>query len=656
MTEGPQVCAEAHKSARRASQISRRLGTSAESVSMSTQAAGFSTSGFVRSYVIPALWVFLIPVFSLGFFRHVQAGFDRDVANAVAAAIERDHSLTAEARAESIAYFRQVPISTRFAAPDSQFADMSERFTSRTRFSYFTFRWIIRLSLISIISTIVVFVIAALSVLCSLRSQLVQYYSLAGGWHLLRVFALSQVLFQGSMAVALSYWIPVFWSGRYSERLVAGVGLCAIIAGAGLVKAIFQKLGDRFELSGAIIKRTPGSLIWQDLDPICAKVGTRAPHRIVAGIDDAFFVTEHPVTVNGKVHEGRTLYVSLPLLKALNGTQAGAIMAHEMAHFSGEDTLYSQKIGPLLERYGASLNALRKGVISIPVFYFMLCFRSLFEISLKRLSRQREFRADRIASDVASRQDIVHALLRVSAYAHYRNTIEHELFDARQTLDALEIPQRVEAGFKPFASAFVKDGRAIGAATSHPFDSHPSFRERADAVQVKLSTGEMVGVVVSDVDGRWYHNIENAETLERQQWDTYEERFRNVHEEALAYRYVPKTDAERDIVMAYFPEVTVEGRFGRRVVFTYEGVQYSSWSKPVRFAEITKVTHHNGLLASLRLSVPDRTFKVRLPLYLFSSHTKMVLDTFGKYYGRHLAMKRVHERTSGAARSRGRRP
>jgi len=608
---------------------------------MSTPAAGFSGSGFVKSYVIPAFWVFLIPVCSLGFFRHVQARFDRDLAAEVVTAIQGDRSLTDEGRTPMIAYFRQVPLSTRFASPDPTFAEMSKGFTWQTHVAYFTFRWIIRLSVISIVSSLVVFVIAALSVLCSLGSQLAQYYSLWGGWHVLRVFALAQVLMQGCIALALSYWIPAFWFDGYSVKFVALVGLLAGAAGAALVKAIFRTPDDRFELSGAIIKRTPGSLIWQDLDRICARVGSRTPHRIIAGVDDAFFVTEHPVTVNGNVHEGRTLYVSLPLLKALNGTQADAVMAHEMAHFSGDDTLYSRKIGPLLARYQASLAALRTGFISIPVFYFMLCFRSLFEISLKRLSRQREFRADRIASEVASREDIVCALLRTSAYTQYRSTIERELFDAQHTLDALKIPQRVEAGFKPFASAFAKDGRAVGAATSHPFDSHPSFRERADAVQVSLSVEQMAGVVGADVDGRWFHRIENAETLERAQWTAYEERFRKVHQEALAYRYVPETDAERAIVLARFPDVSIAGRFGRRVAITYEGVQYSKWSNRVRFSDVTKVVHHHGTFPSLRLVVQgNRKTKMTLPLYLFSSQTKAVVEAFGKYYGRHLAMKK----------------
>lgn len=569
---------------------------------MSTQAAGFSRAGFVKTYVVPAAWVFLIPVFTLWFFQRVQAA--------------------------------------TFARHLTPFAEL-------------TIRWMPRLSVVSIVSSLVVFGLAALGVACSLRSQKVQYYSLAGGWHLLRVFALGQVLAQGCMATALAYWIPAFWFGGYSQRLVAGVGLTALIAGGALVKAILETPDDEFELDGAIIKRTPESLIWQDLDRICAKVGTRTPHRIVAGIDDAFFVTEHPVTIKGTVHEGRTLYVSLPLLKTLHGTQADAVMAHEMAHFSGDDTLYSRKIGPLLARYAASLDALHHGVISLPVFHFMLCFRSLFEISLKRLSRQREFRADRIAAEIASPEDIVHALLKTSAYSHYRASVEGELFAARQTPDALNISQRVEGGYKPFARTFVEEGRALGAATSHPFDSHPSFKERAEAVSLRLSPRQLAEIVTAESDGRWYHRIENSEALERTLWTAYEEQFRSAHEEALAWRYVPGTDAERAIVLAYFPEVTIEGRFGRSVVITYDAVWYSKWVSRVRFSDIIRVTSRDGTFPALRVTVQGaREHVVKLPLYLFSSQTKTVVETFAKYYRRHLAMKQyVSEMRERSARS-----
>jgi hypothetical protein len=87
---------------------------------MSTPAASFSRSGFVKSFVIPAFWVFLIPVCSLGVFRHVQAGFDRDVTANVVTAIQRDRSLTDERRTAMIADIRKCERGDESCAEDWQ--------------------------------------------------------------------------------------------------------------------------------------------------------------------------------------------------------------------------------------------------------------------------------------------------------------------------------------------------------------------------------------------------------------------------------------------------------------------------------------------------------------------------------------------------------
>ena len=284
----------------------------------------------------------------------------------------------------------------------------------------------------------------------------------------------------------------------------------AIGAAAAVIAAIFKKLDNTFELSGALIEREADSPLWNDLDKICDQVGTQPPDRVIAGIDNNFFVTEHAVTLDGQVHEGRTLFVSLSLLKTLQGSQADAVMAHEMAHFSGNDTMYSKKISPLLARYETYLPALHAGGISLPVFYFMRCFRSLFQISLGKLSREREFRADKIASETASPPDIANALLKIAAYGEYRGKVEHDLFDTEKALETLNISQRVSHGFKEFACSFVKGGKVNEAKTAHPFDSHPPFEERVAAVQVKLSNEDMLNVLQAEPDARWYRNIKQA--------------------------------------------------------------------------------------------------------------------------------------------------
>ena len=420
----------------------------------------------------------------------------------------------------------------------------------------------------------------------------------------------------------------------------------AIGAAAAVIAAIFKKLDNTFELSGALIEREADSPLWNDLDKICDQVGTQPPDRVIAGIDNNFFVTEHAVTLDGQVHEGRTLFVSLSLLKTLQGSQADAVMAHEMAHFSGNDTMYSKKISPLLARYETYLQALHAGGISLPVFYFMRCFRSLFQISLGKLSREREFRADKIASETASPPDIANALLKIAAYGEYRGKVEHDLFDTEKALEALNISQRVSHGFKEFACSFVKEGKVNEAKTAHPFDSHPPFEERVAAVQVKLSNEDMLNVLQAEPDARWYRNIKQAEELERQQWTAYEEKFRAVHEQVLAYRYLPETEAEKEIVVKHFPEVSLQGKKKGSLVINHEQINYSEWPDPILFNEMTKCSSTQSALGRPQVLIyfkREKSANRNLPLDTFQVDQQAVLDAFNKYYSRHMTMKEYHK-------------
>src|SRR5262249_11233445 len=151
-----------------------------------------------------------------------------------------------------------------------------------------------------------------------------------------------------------------------------------------------------------------------------------------------------------KTYRGRTLFVSLSLLKQLQGSEADAVLAHEMAHFSGQDTLYSRKIGPLLNRYNHYLHALHEGGVTRPIYYFMLCFRALYQLSLSKQSRQREFRADRIAAETTSPRDVASALLRIVAYSKYRNDVEQDLFKQERVLETANVCERIEQGFRQY--------------------------------------------------------------------------------------------------------------------------------------------------------------------------------------------------------------
>ncbi len=608
---------------------------------MKTPKPELSKLGFIKTFVLPALLVFLIPVFSWWFFRHVQADFDQQALTSIEKQIDGEAGATAEQRAKARAYFSEHPVSERLAASGPDGDNLRAKMPSGLKFDYALFRWMIRLSAFSILSGLGVFLLGGGSVWWSLRSQSAQYYSLSIGWHLLRLFSTLQVLIQAALAVALSFWVTAFWFHMYSIKLVAVAAVLAVVACFAVIAAIFRKIHDEFVVGGALIERTADSPLWADLDRICRQVGTPPPDRIIAGIDNNFFVTEHAVMHEGKVYEGRTLYVSLSLLKVLQGTQADAVMAHEMAHFSGDDTLFSKKIGPLLNRYEVYLQALRDGGLSLPVFYFMLCFRGLFQLSLGHRRREREFRADRIAAECTSAADIAQALVKVAAYSEYRGKVEQELLDKEQVLETVNIPQQISLGFPKFASTLVAEGKLNQVETAHPFDSHPPLDQRLTAVGVQLSGESSLAVLQGAADARWFRNIARAEELEQQQWAAYEAKFREFHEQVLAYRYRPDNDAERAVVLKYFPAVTLEGKKQGTLTIDHEKLHYSEWENAIHFSEMTKCTGEESALGHPQIRIDfqrEQSEKRILPLDAFRVDQQAVMDAFNRFYSRHQAM------------------
>lgn len=132
----------------------------------------------------------------------------------------------------------------------SQFA---ETFDWTVRLNYATFRWMIRLSILSILASMAVFALAGLCVLLSLRSQRSQYLSLSIGWQVLRIYAALQTAVQGILIVALSYWVTALWAHRYYPKLILVAGGLAVIGIIAVVAAIFKRTDVTRDVVGTLL-------------------------------------------------------------------------------------------------------------------------------------------------------------------------------------------------------------------------------------------------------------------------------------------------------------------------------------------------------------------------------------------------------------------
>jgi Zn-dependent protease with chaperone function len=605
---------------------------------MSEQPKQFSKSNFANTFILPVLLAFLIPAIGLAFFLHAEERYNSEARKALVDGVLKDAAMIPAERNQAIAFFNEHPFSELV-----QNEEVAKDLEFWTRFDYFAFRWLIRLSAVSIVASVGVFVFMAVCVVFSLQSQNAQYLSLSVGWQVLRIYGAVQAVIQGVVILALSYYVTALWMHSYYPKLILCAAIFAALGVGVVLKAIFKRVDIDHAVEGVVIDRTANPALWADLNAICTKVGAKPPDQVIVGIDDSFFVTEMPITASGTKCSGRTLFVSLSLLRQLHGREASAILAHEMAHFSGSDTLYSKKISPLLARYGAYLGALYQGGVTRPIFYFMHCFWALFQLSLGKLSRQREFRADKIAAETTSPRDFAGGLLRVVAFSKFRGQIQKSLFENERALEAANISEQIGAGFNDYARSFAATEKIGGLESPHPFDSHPPTVDRLAAIGASTSNEYAESLLGAAGDAQWYHLIENAAEIEQKQWSEFEAYFRKMHEESLPYRFLPSTDEERAIVVKFFPEITFPSKDGAGLVFNCEGVHLQSWPAPVQYKEITKCVMDSNKGALTIHYERNGTKKGVIRLKAFGNHKQEVVNAFNLYYSRFLNAKAYQE-------------
>lgn len=594
----------------------------------------FRKLGLVSTFVRPALFLFLVPAISLVVFEAGEAKFDGIARSSVEKAIREDPRLDDTAREKALAFFREHPLSEMLTSTDPDDRQFAEQFSPTLKTYYLSFRWLIRLAWFCIISGIALIALTVLSVPLAMRSQRWQYLSLLAGWHSIRLFLTLQVIAQGILVVGLSFWVTALLLEAYSAKLIFLAVVLAGVAVLALVKGIFARLPETFPVAGEVLRPDDAPELWRELRRVADTVGTAPPDQVVVGIDDNFFVTEHPVTVGGQVVRGKTLFVSLAMLKALSGPEAEAILAHEFAHFSGDDTYYSRRIGPLLFRFDHYLRALSEAGLARPVFSCALMLRQLYEVSIQKLSRAREFRADAVAAGAVAPRALGDSLVRTMAYSAYRRGVERELFDAQEAHERVEIGDRLAAGFRQFAPGFADTEDLREARTTHPFDSHPTLEQRLQAVGLPSDVEAIRRSLAADPDGAWYGKIPDAGRRESALWAEYEEGFRQAHEQSLIYRYLPSTPEEAAIVAQAYPEITLPAKKKTAVTIDYEKVAYETWPHPVRFDQVAQIA------ADKEWGSPVLKFQVRggahfiLPLNSNQAEQQRVIQVIQAYWQR----------------------
>ena len=223
------------------------------------------------------------------------------------------------------------------------------------------------------------------------------------------------------------------------------------------------------------------------LGEVSARVGSTLPDHVVLAAEPVFFVTQGSVAVQNGILKGRTLVMGLPLLKILTTDELAAVLAHELAHFSGRDTLYSMLAAPVYRGLQAAVMSMggpgwRRGsataaairVLQLPATQLLVAMYWYFHSLNMILSRRRELRADWVAAKSFGTDAHASALRKTSvAMPHYAAALNTITWKAPGEL------------FEAYKQQFLRDEAELAAQplpdaneTESEFSSHPSTPAR----------------------------------------------------------------------------------------------------------------------------------------------------------------------------------
>lgn len=306
---------------------------------------------------------------------------------------------------------------------------------------------------------------------------------------------------QAGLLAASTYLLQSYFFGSVFIYIVVVIALTGAGVGfAVLWRALRMFRNAESRVIGVPLDPSAAPSIHGLVERISTKFKTDKPENIVVGFDPTFFATSAAIytPVDKRPLRGETLYLSLPLLRMLSEEEVTSIVGHELAHFSGSDTVYSKRFAPAYRGLYEAMHELStargaaRGLLAIPVRIVVRFVLSSFEPAEKRISRSRELRADELGARAGSPESLCSALVKLSVLSALWNLEFREMvarvqkgrFTRNMSLNFVE-RARYDVDHDK-AAGFVAKG--LDTETAHPTDTHPITRLRIEKLGLEPAT------------------------------------------------------------------------------------------------------------------------------------------------------------------------
>jgi Zn-dependent protease with chaperone function len=415
-------------------------------------------------------------------------------------------------------------------------------------------RWSLWLSL-----TLVAVLGAAIAAILALNQKaksspgaLIASYQLS--WKIAMLAALMKLLLLIPLLTYGSFEFTVLSAGHYIPKLLIAIVLGGVVALWGSAQALLRKVPMEFkEPMSREVTPEEAPELWAAVRHAAERLHTAPPDHIIIGMQLNFYVTEMPVQhVRGRV-EGRTLFLSHPLLKQFTEEETLSIIGHELGHFIGEDTRLTRDFYPLRFKIHAMMVALaRSGWVAWTSFQFLNFFSWSFAETEGVASRQRELLADQKGASLVSPQTTARALVKFHALVEgFKHGIQAAIHDPAQNPVELPLRSIIREKLIPDAEFWTQ---LFEQKSPHPLDSHPALRVRLESLGQPITVEQAQSIATAEGESAYDRWLAMRGDLFQELIQQTEEAVNKMRSKAKIAEASYQTDAGKKLLDQHFPE------------------------------------------------------------------------------------------------------
>jgi Zn-dependent protease with chaperone function len=374
------------------------------------------------------------------------------------------------------------------------------------------------------------------------------------GWRLGISAALAKVFLLIPLLAYGLYELTSLATDHVLPGLIAGVVIGGVLAlwrsSAILLRSVPLEFGEPMSRPAAAADAPE---LWAVVREASDRLGTKPPDNIVLGMKANCYVTELSVQCDSAKVAGRTLFLSLPLMRRLTPDEILAIIGHELGHFVGEDTRVTREFYPLRFKSHRTLFAVAQaGWVGWTSAHSLLFFQLSFDAAERATSRARELKADEAAARLTSAATVGRALVRFQVFAE-------ALGMGVTGKGGIKLDRPYEESLQAIIDRSLLPDEAFWSrlfeeSMPHPLDTHPKLRVRLASLGLAWSATEAKACAVEGGESAYSRWLGARDALFSEQAQRADEALLKIRTQSALAAADCATKEGREFLATHFPE------------------------------------------------------------------------------------------------------